>query len=116
EMLARLSDLLRTVLDEVETQEVPLRRELEFMDLYLSIEQVRFQDRLRIEIAAAPETLDAAVPHLGLQPLVENAVRHGIGRRSAAGRIEIRAARDGSTLRIEVRDDGPGLAPETAAQ
>jgi sensor histidine kinase YesM len=111
EMLARLSDLLRCVLDEVEAQEVPLRRELEYLDLYLSIEEVRFQDRLRVEISTGPGTLDALVPHLGLQPLVENAIRHGIGRRSAAGRLEIRAARVDETLEVQVRDDGPGLPP-----
>ena len=111
EMLARLSDLLRTVLDEVETQEVPLRREIEFLELYLSIEQVRFQDRLRIEIVADPAILDAAVPHLGLQPIVENAVRHGIGQRSAAGHIQIGAERRGETLTLRVTDDGPGLPP-----
>ena len=117
EMLARLSDLLRSVLEDVEAQEVPLRRELESLQLYLSIEEVRFQDRLRVEISTDPATLDAAVPHLGLQPIVENAVRHGIGRRSVAGRIEISATRlpseDGSNggLQIQVRDDGPGLPP-----
>lgn len=111
EMLARLSDLLRCVLEDVETQEVPLRRELEYLELYLSIEEVRFQDRLRIEISAEPATLDAAVPHLGLQPIVENAVRHGIGRRSAAGRIQIEAAKVNGNLEIRVRDDGPGLPP-----
>jgi signal transduction histidine kinase len=111
EMLARLGDLLRCVLDEVEAQEVPLRRELEYLDLYLSIEEVRFQDRLRVEISAGPGTLDALVPHLGLQLLVENAIRHGIGRRTAAGRLEIRAARCGEILEIQVRDDGPGLPP-----
>jgi two-component system LytT family sensor kinase len=115
EMLSRLSDLLRRVLDESAAQEVPLRRELELLELYLSIEQVRFQDRLRVDIAADPAVLDAAVPHLGLQPIVENAVRHGIGRRSAAGRIEIRAARVDGTLEITVRDDGPGLDPAAAA-
>ncbi|HEX5719005.1 MAG TPA: histidine kinase [Thermoanaerobaculia bacterium] len=112
EMLARLSDLLRSVLDDVEAQEVPLRRELESLQLYLSIEQVRFQDRLSVEISVEPATLDAAVPHLGLQPIVENAVRHGIGRRSAAGRIVITASRVDGALEIQVRDDGPGLPPE----
>ena len=73
-------------------QEVPLWRELEFLALYLSIEEVRFQDRMRVEITADPGALDAAVPHLGLQPIVENAIRHGIGRSSAAGRIRIHAA------------------------
>ena len=111
EMLARLSDLLRGVLEDVEAQEVPLRRELESLQLYLSIEEVRFQDRLRVEISAEPATLDAAVPHLGLQPIVENAIRHGIGRRSAAGRLQISAAQVNGHLEIQVRDDGPGLPP-----
>jgi two-component system LytT family sensor kinase len=112
EMLARLSDLLRCVLEDVETQEVPLRRELEYLQIYLAIEQVRFQDRLRVTVSAEPAALDAAFPHLGLQPIVENAVRHGLGRRSAAGRIDIRAARVNGCLEVQVRDDGPGLPPE----
>jgi len=110
EMLSRLSDLLRGVLDEVDAQEVPLRRELEYLELYLAIEEVRFQDRLRVTISTGPETLDALVPHLGLQPLVENAIRHGIGRRSAAGRLEIRAERRDDVLEVRVIDDGPGLS------
>lgn len=111
EMLARLSDLLRSVLEDVEAQEVPLRRELESLQLYLSIEEVRFQDRLRVEISVEPEALDAAVPHLSLQPIVENAIRHGIGRSSMAGRIEISASRVNGSLQIQVRDDGPGFLP-----
>ena len=109
EMLARLSDLLRCVLDEVAAQEVPLRRELEYLQLYLSIEQVHFQDRLRIEISANPTVLDAAVPQMILQPIVENAIRHGIARSSAAGQIRISASRTGDTLEIDVQDDGPGF-------
>jgi len=109
EMVGRLSDLLRCVLEDVEAQEVPLRRELEYLELYLGIEEVRFQDRLRIEIAVDPAALDAAVPHMGLQPIVENAIRHGIGRSSAAGRIRISAARVDGVLEIKVQDDGPGL-------
>ncbi len=116
EMVGRLSDLLRCVLEDVEAQEVPLRRELEYLELYLGIEQVRFQDRLRIEIAADPAALDAAVPHMGLQPIVENAIRHGIGRSSAAGRIRISAARVAGTLEIKVEDDGPGLPAGGIAQ
>jgi sensor histidine kinase YesM len=112
ETLARLSDLLRCVLDDVDAQEVPLRRELEYLQLYLSIEQVRFQDRLRVEIAADPQVLDAAVPQMVLQPIVENAIRHGIGRSSSAGRIQISAYQSRDLLEIRVRDDGPGLAPE----
>ena len=109
EMLARLSDLLRCVLEDVEAQEVPLRRELEYLQLYLSIEQVRFQDRLRVEISADPAILDAAVPQMGLQPIVENAVRHGIGRSSSAGKIQISALRTEGMLEVKVQDDGPGL-------
>lgn len=109
EMVGRLSDLLRCVLEDVEAQEVPLRRELEYLELYLSIEQVRFQDRLKVEVAVDPAALDAAVPHMGLQPIVENAIRHGIGRSSAAGRLRISATRVGGELELKVQDDGPGL-------
>ncbi len=109
ETLALLSDLLRAVLEDVDAQEVPVERELEYLKLYLAIEQVRFQDRLKVEISADPAILEAAVPHMGLQPIVENAVRHGIGRSSEAGRIRIAAARVGETLEIVVEDDGPGL-------
>jgi two-component system, LytTR family, sensor kinase len=115
EMLARLSDLLRCVLEDVEAQEVPLRRELEYLRLYLSIEQVRFPDRLRAEISADTAILDAAVPQMGLQPIVENAIRHGIGQSSSAGRIQITAARVLDRLVIKVEDDGPGLIDETVS-
>jgi two-component system, LytTR family, sensor kinase len=115
QMLARLSDLLRCVLEDVEAQEVPLRRELEYLQLYLSIEQVRFQDRLRAEISADPAILGAAVPQMGLQPIVENAIRHGLGRSSAAGRIQITAARVNETLVLRVQDDGPGLTPANSS-
>lgn len=109
EMLGRLSDLLRCVLEDVDSQEIPLRRELEYLQLYLSIEQVRFQDRLRVEISAAPEVMDAAVPHMILQPIVENAIRHGIGRSSTAGRLQISACLVEGRLELRVLDDGPGL-------
>jgi two-component system, LytTR family, sensor kinase len=115
EMLARLSDLLRCALEDVEAQEVPFSRELEYLQLYLSIEQVRFQDRLQVEFAVDPETLDAAVPYMALQPIVENAIRHGIGRSSSAGRITISACGSGGTLDIRVEDDGPGLKPANGA-
>jgi LytS/YehU family sensor histidine kinase len=113
EMLARLSDLLRCVLEDVQAQEVALGRELEYLRLYLSIEEVRFPDRLRADISADTAILDAAVPQMALQPIVENAIRHGIGQSSSAGQIQIRAARVSDRLVITVEDDGPGLADET---
>src|SRR5262249_40144426 len=94
-----------------QAQEVSLARELEYLQLYLSIEQVRFQDRLRVEVAADPEVLDAALPHMALQPIVENAIRHGIGRSSSAGAVSIAACRVNETVQIKVADDGPGLGP-----
>src|ERR1035441_6912384 len=111
ETLGLLGDLLRCVLDDGEAQEVPLRRELEYLQLYLAIEQVRFRDRLRVEIAADPAVLDAAVPHMGLQPIVENAIRHGIGRKSSAGKVQIQASRVNQSVEVTVRDDGPGFPP-----
>jgi two-component system LytT family sensor kinase len=116
EMLSRLSDLLRCVLDDVNAHEVPLRRELEYLQLYLAIEQVRFQDRLKVEVAWDPEVLDAAVPHMILQPLVENAIRHGIGRSSTAGKVRIRAHRANGMLEMKVEDDGPGLVAGSKEQ
>jgi two-component system, LytTR family, sensor kinase len=108
-MLAGLSDLLRYMLEDGRPPEVPLNDELAFVRRYLAIEQVRFQDRLRVEIDAGPETGEALVPTLILQPLVENAIRHGISRRAQAGHITIRSRRLGDSLLLEVRDDGPGL-------
>jgi two-component sensor histidine kinase len=110
-----LGDLLRRVLDRATAQEVPLRQELELATSYLEIEQVRFRDRLRVEIEAGPAALEAAVPHLLLQPLVENAIRHGIGPNPGAGLVRLEAARVGTQLRIVVRDAAdvpPDPAPE----
>lgn len=110
QMLGHLSDLLRGVLEDVDAQEVSLRRELEYLQLYLAIEQVRFPDRLRVELLIDAATREAAVPQLILQPIVENAIRHGIGRSSSAGRIEIRAAKVDGVVELCVQDDGPGLS------
>lgn len=107
-MIAGLSELLRLALDRSNEQEVPLREELDFLERYLAIERVRFRDRLRVETDVDPEALDVRVPSLVLQPLVENAVRHGIARSATAGLVRIEAARDGDALRIRVIDDGPG--------
>jgi LytS/YehU family sensor histidine kinase len=97
------------VLADMELQEVTLARELEYLKLYLSIEQLRFSDRLRAEFDVDPELLDAAVPHMGLQPIVENAIRHGVGQRASPGVIRICARRVGAALHVTVRDDGPGF-------
>ena len=107
-MLSRLSDLLRHTLDDVEAQEVPLWRELDFLRLYLSIEQLRFEDRLRVQIDAGPEVSDALVPHMALQPIVENAVRHGLGQSEEPVLIHVSASRSNGHLALTVTDDGPG--------
>jgi two-component system LytT family sensor kinase len=107
-MLSRLSDLLRHTLDDVEAQEVPLWRELDFLRLYLSIEQVRFEDRLRVRIEAGPEVSDALVPHMALQPIVENAVRHGLGQSEQPVLIHVTVSRINGHLALTVTDDGPG--------
>jgi len=107
-MVEKLGDLLRLTLDDVEAQEVPLWRELEFLRLYLSIEQVRFEDRLRVRIA--PTALsEVLVPHMVLQPIVENAVRHGLGQSEEAVTIEVVATSSNGSLTLIVSDDGPGL-------
>jgi len=109
-MIAKLSDLLRISLHNVGTQEVPLKEELDFLSKYLEIEQSRFRDRLTVVFDVQPDTLDALVPHLVLQPLVENSIKHGIGPRPTPGRIEIRSRRTGSLLELEVKDNGLGLS------
>ena len=111
-MLARLSDLLRLTLNKVGAQELTLKEELEFLQKYVEIEQTRFRDRLEVEIDVEPETLSAQVPYLILQPLVENAVRHGIAPHASGGRILIRATRARDRLKLEVGDDGPGLSEQ----
>jgi two-component system LytT family sensor kinase len=108
-MITGLSDLLRESLAAGDVCEVPLRRELELLDRYIEIQQARFGDRLRVDIDVDAEVLDAHVPHLILQPVVENAIRHGLGARANAGRVQIEAGRDGDNLRLRVEDDGEGL-------
>lgn len=108
-MLARLSDLLRMALDQPGVQEVPLKDELDFLEKYLEIEQARFGERLAVRFDIDPETLDAQVPNLLLQPLVENSIRHAVAVRVEPGLIEVRARRAGDQLQLQVRDNGPGL-------
>jgi len=110
-MVAKLSDLLRLTLEDVEAQEVPLWRELEFLRLYLSIEQVRFEDRLKVRVAPTAALSEVLVPHMVLQPIVENAVRHGLGQSEEAVTIEVSASSNNGSLTLVVSDDGPGLLP-----
>lgn len=115
DMIAGLSDLLRYTLENAGKQEVPLKEELEFLELYLDIQQMRFSDRLKVEMQIEPETLNAVVPNLILQPLVENAIRHGVSRRAAASVVGVSARRDKGLLRIRIYDDGPGLKRDDGA-
>jgi two-component system, LytTR family, sensor kinase len=108
-MIARLGDFLRLTLENAGTQEVSLQKELEFLTCYLEIERVRFQDRLTTSVEVEPSALDAPVPNLILQPIVENALRHGVAQTRGPGRVEISAKRERGSLRIRVWDNGPGL-------
>ena len=115
DMLARLSDLLRTTLDREMPAEVPLSEELVFLGRFVDIEQVRFGDRLRVTWDVDPDVRTALVPPLLLQPLVENAVRHGISRRPGPAALRISARRVGLHLELTVRDSGDGLAHHDSA-
>ena len=108
-MLAELGDLLREVLRDGGAAEIPLREELGLLKRFLDIEQIRFADRLRVETAIAPDAADVLVPRFLLQPLVENALRHGIGQRAAAGTLRIAAVATGGRLRLSVWNDGAPL-------
>lgn len=110
-MITRLGDLLRISIDAASTQQISLEQELEFLSAYLEIERMRFGDRLAVQMDISPDTLDARVPNLLLQPLVENAIRHGTAARAAPGKIEVRAKRNNGVLQIVVRDNGQGLPP-----
>jgi sensor histidine kinase YesM len=110
-MTARLGDFLRLTLESVGVQEVTLKREIEFLKCYLDIERVRFGQRLATRIQIEPETLDARVPNLILQPIVENAIRHGIAPRTAPGHLDISAKRMDGKLCMQIKDNGAGLSP-----
>lgn len=108
-MIARLSELLRTTTDSRAADEVPLRQELQLLDRYIEIMEIRFQGRLRVERDIDPATLDALVPNLILQPIVENALEHGASRATGEGVVRVAARRDGDQLRVTVHDNGPGV-------
>ena len=110
-MIARLGDLLRLTLEERHAQQVSLARELEFVRGYLDIQRIRFRDRLETRIDASDEALRAAVPNMILQPLVENALRHGLSNKTSRGNLCIEAIRDDEHLCLRVEDDGAGLPP-----
>jgi two-component system, LytTR family, sensor kinase len=108
-MIEHLGDLLRMSLESKDRQEVPLAEELAFLEHYLEIQKIRFGDQLRVVIDIAPEVKYATVPSMCIQPLVENAIRHGISRRAAGGTLVVRAKPAGERLEIRVMDDGVGL-------
>jgi two-component system LytT family sensor kinase len=110
--IARLSDLLRISLENTSLQEIPLKQELDFLNLYLDIEKTRFEDRLEVTFEIEPGAEGALVPNLILQPLVENSIRHGLAPRAAGGRLCISAARQRGNLLLMVKDNGCGLPPD----
>lgn len=110
-MIEHLGDLLRLSLESRDKQEVPLVEEIEFLEHYLAIQKIRFGSQLRVRMQIEPDVRLAAVPALVIQPLVENAIRHGISRRSAGGAVTVQAARQDGRLQIRVLDDGVGLPP-----
>jgi sensor histidine kinase YesM len=111
-MLSHLNTILKSTLARSTPEKVPLSQELDMVENYLAIEQVRFADRLRIEIKVEPSALDGLVPCFLLQPIVENAIRHGIAQCEDEGTVEASVRREGSTLHLRVRDSGPGVAKE----
>jgi LytS/YehU family sensor histidine kinase len=115
-MISRLSDLLRITFSRSDAACVTLHEELEFLQKYLEIEQTRFQDRLTVDYAVDPDTFDAEVPRLILQPLVENAIKHGVAPQLGPGIIAIGSRRDGDRLYLTVRDNGVGLTGGTRAR
>jgi two-component system LytT family sensor kinase len=109
QMITQLGDLLRITIEGVTVEEVTVKRELDFLQRYLDIQQTRFQGRLQVRMLVEPEVLDACIPYLLLQPLVENAVFHGVARSPGAGTIEVEVRRSDGTLCLAVRNDGPPI-------
>jgi len=116
QLIVRLGELLRQVLETSRRPEISLEQELEFIRGYLDIEQMRLGDRLRVNWEVAPDALSARVPSLILQPLVENAIQHGIAAVATPGTLAIRARREAGFLRVDIADSGPGLSKETATR
>jgi LytS/YehU family sensor histidine kinase len=108
-MISRLSDLLRITFDRSGEPKVSLKDEIDFLQKYLDIEQTRFQDRLRVSVSIDPDALDGEVPRMILQPIVENAIKHGIAGRHGGDRVHISAGRHGERLWMQVHDNGGGL-------
>jgi two-component system LytT family sensor kinase len=115
-MMACLSELLRTTLSVSANQEVTLREELRVLDLYLTIERARFQHRLTVQTVVEPDALYCKVPCLILQPIVENAVRHGVARLDGPGLVKISARQEGADLLLCILDNGPGISPEAGGR
>ena len=115
-MISRLSDLLRLTFDRTGGPRIPLQEELEFLEKYLEIEQTRFQDRLSVTYEIDPETLDAEVPRMILQPLAENAIKHGVSPKSGQGLVQIVSRIESGRLWLEVRDNGVGLSGSARSQ
>jgi len=109
-MLSRLSDLLRLTLEDVRNDEVDLRQEIDFLERYLEMEQIRFGDRLSVKFDIDPEILDARIPNLILQPLVENAIQHGIAPNAKQGVIQVKGRRENGMMRISIHDNGKELS------
>jgi two-component system LytT family sensor kinase len=114
-VISRFGNLLRATLETNEHREIPLQQEVDFLRRYLEIEQMRFGGRLGVKIELAPGTLDARVPNLILQPLVENAIRHAVEHNVNGGRIEIRSTLNGDRLQVEISDDGATAPPAPIA-
>jgi sensor histidine kinase YesM len=113
--LTHLNTILKATLSSSTPEKIPLSQELQTVDHYLAIEQTRFADRLRVEMKVDPTALDGLVPCFLLQPIVENAIRHGIAQRERDGLIQASVARNGAELRLNVRDNGPGMNAKSAS-
>lgn len=109
-LIARLSALLRMSLDHTRTPEVTLRQEMDFLEKYIEIQKARFSDRLSVGVNIEPSAMEARIPNLLLQPLVENAILHGVASKTGAGRVDVTGRVENGRLHLEVKDDGPGLA------